>query len=231
MVNGLMILIGESFRSGGQHTRERGNPDSVKEQIMACQSHIRFMKSFNDVKWNVRLFTYSTNYDSLLLNTYGSYIEKYNFIKGEPIGLNNLYKMSIERLPKYDFILVCRIDLYLKDMFISKFNYKWPEVRYPFVCWTLGGGNITHNHPRVSDTLVFIPKNINTNDILIEHEGWFRFIEKGYTIDNIDVMINTYHDSDSEKDYNPLYYIVNRSQTNNWSSRGQVFNKELYRYV
>ena len=26
-------------------------------------------------------------------------------------------------------------------------------------------------------------------------------------------MINTFHDSDSFKDYNPLYYIVNRSES------------------
>ncbi len=228
MVNGLMILLGESFRTGWQHSRERGNPSSVKEQLNACQSHLRFMKSFNDINWKIKLFTYSTNYDSLILNTYGNYIEEYKFITGEPIGLQNLYHQSIQSLPNYDFILVCRIDLYLKQMFTSIFNYKWSEVRYPFVCWTIGGGNKTHSHPRVSDTIVFIPKKNglnDLNDIVISHNGWYEFIKKGYCNDDIDVMINTYHDSDSAKDFNPLYYIVNRTRTNEWSSKGQVFNK------
>lgn len=231
MVNGTLILLGESFRSGGQHTRERGNPSSVKEQMDACKSHLRFMKSFVDVNWKVRIFTYSTNYDSLIYNNYKN-IEICEFIKSEPIGLQNLYNMSIKQIKNYDFVLVCRIDLYLKDMFIYKFNYKWNEVRYPFICWTAGGGNVTTDYqPRVSDTIIFIPKKINLNDINISHEGWYEFIKKGYTVDNIDVMINSFHDSDSAKDYNPLYYIVNRNQTNNWSSKGQVFNKELYRHL
>jgi hypothetical protein len=38
-------------------------------------------------------------------------------------------------------------------------------------------------------------------------------------------MINTYHDSDSEKDFNPLYYIVNRAQSTVWHSEGLLFDK------
>ena len=29
-------------------------------------------------------------------------------------------------------------------------------------------------------------------------------------------MLDTYHDSDSYKDYNPLYYMVGRPQTEEW---------------
>ncbi len=226
-----MILLGESFRSGGQNTRERGKPESVKEQMIACQSHLNFMESYHDVKWKVRLYTYTTNYDSLLINKYGNYLEKYNFISGEPIGLQKLYEMSIQNLPTYDFIFVCRIDLYLKPEFISKFDYRWKEIRYPFICWKNSGGDIVNLHPRVSDTMVFIPKKYNLNDIHLSHDGWYSLIKNGYTIDNIDVMINTYHDSDSEKDYNPIYYIVNRPQSTNWFSRGQYFDKEYYRFI
>ena len=45
------------------------------------------------------------------------------------------------------------------------------------------------------------------------------------TYDDLDTMINTYHDSDSSKDYNPLYYIVNRPENIIWHREGHIFNK------
>ena len=41
-------------------------------------------------------------------------------------------------------------------------------------------------------------------------------------------MINTFHDSDSFKDNNPLYYIVNRQQEINIYSFGYLFNKKAF---
>ena len=38
-------------------------------------------------------------------------------------------------------------------------------------------------------------------------------------------MIHTYHDSDSYKDYNPLYYIVNRPESKETHSNGYIFDK------
>ena len=47
------------------------------------------------------------------------------------------------------------------------------------------------------------------------------------TYKDIDTMIHTYHDSDSFKDYNPLYYIVNRQQTDIDHSKGYIFDKNV----
>jgi len=45
-MKGLLILIGESFRTGGQGTREKlGKPESFQPQIDACYSHIKFIES------------------------------------------------------------------------------------------------------------------------------------------------------------------------------------------
>ena len=38
------------------------------------------------------------------------------------------------------------------------------------------------------------------------------------------MMINTYHDSDSAKDYNPIYYIVNRHETSIHTTK-KIFDK------
>ena len=34
------------------------------------------------------------------------------------------------------------------------------------------------------------------------------------TYEDMDTIINTFHDSDSNKDFNPLYKIVNRPESN-----------------
>lgn len=41
---GLVIFLGESFRTGGQLTNIRGLPESRENQFLACQSHIRFIE-------------------------------------------------------------------------------------------------------------------------------------------------------------------------------------------
>tara|TARA_Y100000741_G_C18219189_1_gene545108 strand:- start:1114 stop:1323 length:210 start_codon:yes stop_codon:yes gene_type:complete len=40
----------------------------------------------------------------------------------------------------------------------------------------------------------------------------------------ISVIIKTFHDSDSQKDWNPIYKIVNRPESKKWYSKGQEFN-------
>ena len=41
-------------------------------------------------------------------------------------------------------------------------------------------------------------------------------------------MINTFHDSDSQKDFNPLYYIVNRPQNTVWHDNEYIFDKSIF---
>ena len=38
------------------------------------------------------------------------------------------------------------------------------------------------------------------------------------------MMLNTYHDSDSAKDFNPIYYIVNRNVKNTHRTK-EIFDK------
>ena len=61
---------------------------------------------------------------------------------------------------------------------------------------------------------------------MICHDTWCDLINTtDLTYNDLDTMINTYHDSDSFKDYNPLYYIVNRPESKIWHSKGHIFNK------
>ena len=37
-------------------------------------------------------------------------------------------------------------------------------------------------------------------------------------------LLNTYHDADSYKDYNPYYYMVGRDQTTEWYDKDKINN-------
>jgi len=68
-MKGLFIMFGESFRSGGQYSRIRGNDESYFGQIDASLSQMRFIKNLN-VDIDVYISSYSTKFDNNLLGIY-----------------------------------------------------------------------------------------------------------------------------------------------------------------
>ena len=230
-MNGLIIFIGESFRLGGQYTRNRGNKESCSEQINACYSHIHFIEhiiqkfQFNSI--SVFVSSYTTPYENDLLTIYKKYLLGYN-LYDDVIGLNNLFHHSIhsiENIEKYDFILYIRIDLYLKQEFFNCFNPRWNTILFPTVC---GKCDPVRKHPRVNDMMLFIPNKYYKyiQKIIIGHDTWSDLFDTtDLTYNDFDTMINTYHDSDSFKEYNPLYYIVNRPENKMWHNEGRIFHK------
>jgi hypothetical protein len=64
------------------------------------------------------------------------------------------------------------------------------------------------------------------NKINIGHHTWKDLmINTNLTIYDLDTILNTFHDSDSAKDWNPIYYIVNRWINPRFHSKGHKFNK------
>jgi len=229
-MKGLIIIIGESFRLGGQGTRVRGLTESYNPQINACNSHIRFINHIK-LKYkcdiDIYLSTYTTKYNNDLIEIYKENLVYYRFFNNV-IGINELFKNCINNINNdYDFIFYFRVDLYLKEHFLEIFNPKWTTIRFPTICWKKD--SVYHNKPRVNDMMLYIPNRFHNkiNKMVICHEAWYNFFHNLNISDNdMDVMINTYHDSDSQKDYNPLYYIVNRPESKIWNSEHEIFTKE-----
>jgi hypothetical protein len=228
-MKGLFIIIGESFRLGGQGTRIRGLTESYSPQINACNTHINFLNHIK-LKYNcdsdICLSTYTTQYDNDLIEIYKEKLVYYK-IFDNVIGLNQLFQDCINNINKnYDFVFYFRIDLYLKEHFFDVFNPEWSTIRFPTICWKKDSVHI--NKPRVNDMMLYIPNRFfdKLNKMVIGHEAWYNF-SHDLNIDDsdMDVMINTYHDSDSQKDYNPLYYIVNRPESKIWDSEYEIFTK------
>ena len=87
------------------------------------------------------------------------------------------------------------------------------------------------NHPRINDTMIFIPKKYYKYIQYIHwygdgHNQWSDLIKNSnLKYDDLDTMLNTFHDSDSAKDFNPIYYIINRPESNIHHTNGELFDK------
>jgi hypothetical protein len=229
----LIIIFGESFRTGSQGTRIKGRQESYDEQIKASNSHIDFFK-FLEGKYNldisVSLLSYQTIFDKDLENIYSKYIIKYESLNNM-IGLNGIFHRSYSKIDinNYNFILYIRVDLYLKKYFYKIFNPYWNTIRFATILWTKY--RPCGDYPPINDMIIFIPKiyfNYLPKFDLTWHGAWKSLIEGGLQLNDLDTMLNTFHDSDSEKDLNPLYYIVNRPRQTIWYDKNLIFNKYIF---
>jgi hypothetical protein len=230
-MKGCLILFGESFRLGGQNTRNRGSDNSYCEQIKAAQSHINFIKSIQNTDFKVYISSYSTKFNDDLTKVYSDYLIGFDFYDNL-IGVTNLISNTIKNISNvevFDFILFMRIDLFLENKFIEIFNPNWNKILFPSICF-----KPYHKcgiHPRVNDMMLYFPKKyfkyikfILYNDGHTGHRLWETFINQtDLTYEDLDTILETYHDSDSEKDYNPIYYIVNRNRAINKNTNSKDY--------
>ena len=228
--NALLILYGESFRLGGQSTRNRGSVESYEAQMKAAQTHINFIKHLQTKQINmvVSINSYTTQYEDNLMGIYNDVLYDGIFYH-DLIGQSKLIHNCVDRINEdyFDFILCMRIDLFLKDRFLEIFNPDSDKILFPSICFE------PHDkcgiHPRVNDMMMFVPKKyisfLKEKKFNLFHDTWKNLIED-FNLDysDLDMMLNTYHDSDSEKDYNPIYYIVNRPENNNHRTK-KIFDK------
>jgi len=231
-----ILLFGEAFREGNQGTRIRDLDTSYDNQINAAKSQMSFIQNLNNNNIDVKVFisSYDTKFKTNLLNIYNNNLINYDFYS-KLIGQGKLIHNAIDKIQnisQYDFLLIMRIDLFLKDKFTEIFNPKWDKIMWPSICF-----KPYHKcglHPRVNDMIIFIPKKyykylkqLNYNDT--GHEQWSYFITKtDLTYNDLDTMLNTYHDSDSAKDFNPIYYIVNRSESTEHHNKDEIFDKTTF---
>ena len=78
--------------------------------------------------------------------------------------------------------------------------------------------------------MIFVPKKyynyLEHHLYKLGHDQWAYLIENtDLNYDCLDTMLNTFHDSDSCKDFNPIYYIVNREESKIHHNNGELFDK------
>jgi len=243
MKKGLVLFVGECFREGGQGSRLRDTAKSVEQQELASLSHKNFINNVKE-KYNididVAINSYTTKNQDILLNWYSTTnLIFFNFNK-TMIGLKSLINTTLDNekfnnLNCYEFMFICRIDLFLKDLMFEIFDPYSQKLTFPFVCWIK---NCKYkNMPRISDTMLFVPKQMLNNKFIINktvslrHESWYKYVTKHKLKENeLTVYLNTYHDSDSAKDLNPLYYMVGRVESSVWDSSKYILDKQTMKY-
>lgn len=221
-LNGLFCFVGESFRIGSFGSRVTATEESIPRQELATKSHLAFMSRLeNQVNVKIKLVTYNTPLNDTLIKWYGKY-ETESLILSDLVGIAGLYEKVRELSLKennIDFIFIIRIDLILKERILDVFNPKCDKILYPCVCWIQGSKTqYERRRHRVVDTMVFIPKKLFNERVGLTHEVCCFMSDDVYN--NIDFMIDTYHDSNSENDRNPLYVISGREETMKWHSEG-----------
>jgi hypothetical protein len=231
-----ICLIGESFRKGSQNTRIHGTEDSFEEQKKACDSQINYFEYLQSKGHNIDLYihTYSTLYDADLLSWFSPFL-KYSILQKEIITTCiqshiNLLLPKIS-LDDYDFLIFLRIDLFLKPLFFNLANpNEITQITFPFICW-LKSPYTPDNSPRISDTMIFIPKKYFTSKkfyFKLHHNSWQMYKTLSFEYSDMNILCKTFHDSDSEKDWNPLYKIVNRNFSNKWYSIDFIYDSEIW---
>ena len=231
----LLIIAGECFREGTQDSRLKDTDISVANQLKATESHLSFiehLKNKYNIITDVQLISYVSEHENILIDKYNEYNLRYKFYdtyhkdRTQLVNSDKIDKIEEE----YDSILVIRPDMYLKQFFYDIFDPHINKIYYASVCW------IDHyrvfDTPRVNDTMVFIPKKYfdlvyYTIGIKTYHAAIKDYIDHSHQIgrplslcSDFDFFIRTPHDSDTYKDYNPLYCLVCRPENKKWASYG-----------
>ena len=162
----LLLLVGSCFRDGGQDSKLVDTDRSYLAQKNAFESHNLLIKYLNNDNIDVDIIinTYKTKYENDLKNWY-SHSLKQILINDQLIGLENLVNNALNKFNEcysynvydyYDGILILRLDLFLKNEFFINFDPYSEKILFPFISWKHSFK--VNNCPRVSDTLMFIPK-------------------------------------------------------------------------
>ena len=243
----LLVLNGESYRSGSQMTRERGTKNYIERQFLACKSHVKLINLIKE-KYNIDTYLIIHSYtlnetdDNNLINFYKNNnvnIISVTFLssicENEQKFLNLTYDKINEHLFGYDGCLLLRIDLYLKEFFIQSIVFD-DKIRFPHIDIY----DTTKITPfPICHVFIYYPKKyfyLIENKIVynLSHEIYEILINQNIHHSEIDFCINTIHWCSTDGQSNPLYCQVGRKYVNNYYFNEKTFyiyDKELNQLV
>lgn len=227
---GLLILYGESFRTGGMGSRERDCDECFDTQQEASESHVDFIeyvKNKHHIEMDVLIDTYDTKYESELKGFYDSpkFYSHKRLLGGDRICQHALEKIEKH---KYDFILLTRPDIFIKNDFKTIFNPFWrkiyflsPVEQHSYTCGFSKNENGQY-YPQINPTFIFIPSEyfhtlsyVNTG-----HHAWNHYIENfKLTEDDMGFMVGYQFDTNSAKLNNPYYKMVGRVESDEYMDK------------
>lgn len=220
----VVVLRGEGFRMGGQHSRDTGG--CIEEQRRALKSaELHVLGPLRQKGWEPLLLV------DVVFNR-GPEVEQQfrEMVAGIGAELVRLRPQSLatqgeavsasvewalESAPHCSAIFLARIDL----LFHANVPLPAPEVARrhsetilaPWVIWPKCNQSLV-GHPRVGDTLFFVPRPRAEDFVrVVAGTGWLSLHELADQIVDVDVLFVSQHDTDSAKDWNPLYTMIGRN--------------------
>lgn len=215
--NVTILIRGESFRSGGQNSREvcQSN-ECIKNQIECFMSiHEFVIEPLEKIgfKCRVHMHTYYTPFIDVFLKYFANVDVSYRFENKGNETQSSMWKKSIEYCIKnfnQDYLLVIRPDMMFHSHFVHDIQFN--KFNHGFRIGNHFGFIDSHLTPkkrtRISDTLQWIPKYyFNIANIFPSHEYYdiLPYMEKESVY-----ISKMYSDTDSSKCQNPIYLLSNR---------------------
>lgn len=251
---GLVLIIGEHGRSGGQGSRARGSRESYFEQHAASASHVGLAWHVfrrHGVVCDFAVLSYDSPYARALCDFYArgpGALTSCDFLP-EPIGIDAMTRLAGEatvlnasragEMAAYGFVLLLRADLILKRLFLHALDPFTPRITFShnaqFDPASNGGGRL-YAHlgglvVTVGGTTVLVPRDLWTDYFDARsnyHDTWAQLERRGVPRTRLGFMIPTLHDADSAKDWVPMYRIAGRTESCDWQSPGWIFDAREY---
>ena len=227
----LTVLFGEGYRSGPQMSRTRGTGDYMRKQMVASKSHIKLVNMLKTQghEVDVILNTYKLNEkdDNDLLHYYqrnSNVIQSFfydHLFPSENHFFENMFFNVIPQPNDYDFVLIIRIDFYVKQLFFETLKFAEDKITFPFI-----DSNININYSNetnqfsVCHPIILVPKKyfcaFLDHNFYIHHPHELRIelINSGVPKDDIIFMTNTLHVCSTDLGWNPFFIMVGRGYNN-----------------
>ncbi len=230
-----LILRGLGFRQGGYGSRTHGSTDSYQEQIAACKSHVELCQKIEQQGYRVDIFldTYSTKYNTELLELYKPYITQYRFhqtpMPHQQHMIHDCVSLFNNSHALYDRFLLLRFDVLVKPEFIQAYDPSMDKVVFLCICWWKDR-KTESGKPRINDTIHHIPQRLFPilsifGSVFCEHH-FLHHIPLEYGKD-YDLLTKAYYDSNTEHDKNPYCRIVGRPESEIWHSPQKQFPEDF----
>lgn len=217
----LLVLTGDAFC----HVNGRPyiDPENFNDQKTCSYSHLRFIEAIKPIRTDIFINTYKLYqpYDDALKSWYPN-IVRYTAhpVLLEEYGLidDTIRQLRQMDMSPYTGILFVRIDLFLREYFLSVFDSGEDSVIYGHldsheVSGTNPDGNALGPYPGVCHNIVYVP-NVHI-PLLLEGVVWKRHESANILYkrtNKIKFFLNTYHSCNTGKEWNPICAMAGRDE-------------------
>ena len=223
---GLILCRGLSFRGPGAYNRQLAfDQQTIDDQLKATETHIKLVDYMEKLghEIHVAFDTVACDHTKLIFDAFGERIKFYNVKNVFDANVHFSLHRAVRFIEtpmcifEYDFLLILRNDMFLKDEFIEKFNPYDDKIMFPSLQWHQAR-KTPNGNPRINDCMFFIPRKyfqliyhfpsevgFDHHDIL---DNW---LEIQPTIP-YDFYVRGFHNADTATEKHPLYYLINRPE-------------------